>query len=282
MPKPAVFVGSSSEGLEFARAVRGLLSQDAEVTLWNEEFFGLGSTFIETLMNALPRFDFAILVLTPDELVSSREVEAFGPRDNVLFELGLFMGRLGRSRTFILHQASAKLKIPTDLSGVTTATYEWPREDKSHKSAVGAACDRIRQVIRDLGVSDAKTAKAISDISSRQDNQEHRLSKQQAEIRSLQVALQGIVTQYEFDKLVGLSKDEPFLCFYTEDLYAELKRLRAMGLVHRHEGVGLTAIRKDYKDSNQQFDLKRFFFITEHGREYLALRNELENEQTER
>ena len=62
MPKPSVFVGSSSEGLEFARAARGLLSQDAEVTLWNEGFFGLGSTFIETLINALPRFDFAILV----------------------------------------------------------------------------------------------------------------------------------------------------------------------------------------------------------------------------
>ena len=69
MNKPSVFIGSSSEGLEFARAVRSLLAQDAEITLWNEGFFGLGSTFIETLINALPRFDFAILVLTADDLV---------------------------------------------------------------------------------------------------------------------------------------------------------------------------------------------------------------------
>jgi len=94
---------------------------------------------------------------------------------------------------------------------------------------------------------------------SRQESQEQTLSKQQAEIRSLQVALQGIVTQYEFDKLVGLSTDAPFPCYYSDDLYAELKRLRAMSLVHHHDGVGLSIIRKEYKDSNQQFDLKRFF-----------------------
>jgi hypothetical protein len=156
MTKPSLFIGSSLEGLDFARAVRSLLSQDAEVTMWNEGFFGLGSTFIETLINALPRFDFAILVLTPDDLVNSREAKTFGPRDNVIFELGLFMGRLGRSRTFILHQADAKIKIPTDLSGMTTATYEWPRNDGNHKSAVGAACDNIREIIRVLGVIETK------------------------------------------------------------------------------------------------------------------------------
>jgi len=243
--------------------------------MWNEGLFDLGNTLIETLINALPRFDFAILVLTGDDLISSRDVDAFGPRDNVIFELGLFMGRLGRSRTFILHQSNARLKIPTDLSGVTTATYEWPREDQSYRSAVGAACDGIREVVRDLGQSESKTAKAITDIRSRQENQETKLSKHQADIRSLQVALQGILTQYEFEKLLGLSRDEPFLCYYSDDMLAELKRLRAMNLVHHYEGVGLTAIRDRYKNKNQQFDLKKFFYITEQGREYLNLRNSL-------
>ena len=41
-------------------------------------------------MNALPRFDFALLVLTADDPVHSRETEMFGPRDNVVFEIDLF------------------------------------------------------------------------------------------------------------------------------------------------------------------------------------------------
>lgn len=92
MAKPALFIGSSTEGLEFARALQSLLAQDAEVTLWNEGFFSLGNTFIETLVNSLPRFDFAVLVMTPDDLVNSRNIELLGPRDNILFELGLSWG----------------------------------------------------------------------------------------------------------------------------------------------------------------------------------------------
>lgn len=268
MNKPSVFIGSSSEGLEFARAVRSLLTQDAEITLWNEGLFGLGSTFIETLITSLSRFDFAILIFTPDDIIQSRDVETFSPRDNVIFELGLFMGFLGRSRTFVLHQSNAKVKIPSDLAGMVTATYEWPREDKSYKSAVGAACDSIRDVIRDLGIAESKVSKVVNNIQQRQERQE-------AEIRSLQITLQGIVTQYELEKLVGLSKQSPFLCYYSDDLIDEIKRLRAMNLVKNHEGVGLRVIMQDYKDKKLQFDLRQFFYLTEQGRDYLRVRREL-------
>jgi hypothetical protein len=138
--------------LEFARGVRDSLDQDAEVTLWNEGVFALGQTFVEGLTEALPRFDFAVLVLTPDDLVQSRSTEQFGPRDNVIFELGLFMGKLGRDRTFVLHQSGSDLKIPSDLLGVTTAQYSWPRKDKNYQSAVATPCDKIRRQIRLLGV----------------------------------------------------------------------------------------------------------------------------------
>ena len=103
----------------------------------------------------------------------------------------------------------------------------------------------------------------------------------QQQIRFLQVALHGIVTKYEYDKLVGLSSDHAFPCYYSDDLYAEMKRLRAMDLVRNYDGTGLSAIRRDYKDRNLQFDLRRFFFITDAGREYLALRREVQDEQGE-
>jgi hypothetical protein len=275
MTKPSLFVGSSSEGLDFARAVRAGLEGDAEVSLWNEGVFPLGQTFVEALLNALPRFDFAVLVLTPDDFLVSRTQETLAPRDNVLFELGLFMGRLGRSRTFVLHQADTGLKMPSDLAGLVTATYDWPRADRNHRAAVGVACDSIRQVIRDLGVIEAKTSRAIVDLRSRQQAQKQELDQQQAQIRSLRVALQGIVTTYEHDKLVGLHADKPFMCYYSDDLYQELKRLRAMGLIRHHEGTGLSAIRKEYRDRNAMFDLRKFFYITEGGIEYLTLREEM-------
>jgi hypothetical protein len=185
MGKPSMFVGSSSEGLDFARAIRVLLADAAEITLWNEGFFRPGNTFIDTLVNALPRFDFAALVLTGDDLIRSRELESFGPRDNVLFELGLFMGRLGRARTFLVHQSGVDIKIPSDLSGVTAAVYQWPREDMNYQAAVGAACDSLRAVIRDLGVADAKTAQVVNDLSARQQQQEKQLVEQRDAIRSL-------------------------------------------------------------------------------------------------
>jgi CAP12/Pycsar effector protein, TIR domain len=272
MAKPALFIGSSTEGLEFAKASRQALEDVAEITLWNEDFFEPGKTFIERLVEAAAQFDFALLVLTADDLVHSRSLEAFGPRDNVLFELGLFMGRLGRSRTFVLHQRRDDLKLPSDLDGMTTLSFEWPRGDNSHRAAVGSATDKMTRIVRNLGFAESRNALAISALSVRQERQEQTLARQQSEIRSLQVALQGIVTDYEHDKLAGLESDRPFLCYYSDDLYNEMKRLRAMGLVINHQGVGLSTIRRDYKDRGVQFDLKRFFFLTERGREYLDLR----------
>jgi len=75
-------------------------------------------------MDATSRFDFAILLLTPDDIVQSRSTELASPRDNVIFELGLFMGELGRDRTFILQQPGSGMKIPTDLAGVVTSNYD--------------------------------------------------------------------------------------------------------------------------------------------------------------
>ena len=267
MTKPSLFIGSSSEGLEFARAVRSLLAPDAEVTVWKEGFFGLGSTYIETLMNSLPRFDFAVLVFTPDDLVNSREVEAFGARDNVIFELGLFMGRLGRERTFILHEAGARLKIPTDLSGVTMATYEWPRADRNYRAAVGSACDSIREVIRDLGVSETKTAREISHIRSRQEEQAQ-------EIKLLRFFIANFIGTYELKHLEGLERGRPYPFDSVPWTFEEeLVRLRSFGLINHIEGKGIVAMQREGHG-----DLNDHFRITDLGKDYLKLRREMVGE----
>lgn len=162
MSRPAVFVGSSSEGLDVAREVAVHLERDAEVTVWNEGVFSLGTSFLEALMGALDRFDFAVVVLTPDDLTINRDAERFSARDNVLFELGLFMGRLGRSRTFIVFNADDGIRIPSDLAGIMAATYH-NRADGNLRAALGVPCTLVRTAMRDLGPYEGKGMRRLSE-----------------------------------------------------------------------------------------------------------------------
>ncbi len=151
MSRPSVFIGSSSEGLVIAQNIRAQLKHDAEITIWHEGLFGLGEGTLESLVKALDDFDFAILILTPDDVTESRNQISQSPRDNVLFECGLFIGRLGRYRTFIVYDADEKIKVPSDLAGITVATYRSKRRDNNLMAAVGEACDLIRSAISEQG-----------------------------------------------------------------------------------------------------------------------------------
>jgi predicted nucleotide-binding protein len=148
--RPSVFIGSSAEGLRIAKFIQVELDHACEVTIWSQGVFGLGDGTLEALVRAVGEFDFAILVLTPDDLVESRGAEKQAPRDNVLLELGLFLGALGRQRTFEVHDRTANLKLPSDLAGVTPATYE-PHASGNLRAALGAPCTLIEDVIRRLG-----------------------------------------------------------------------------------------------------------------------------------
>ncbi len=68
--KPKLFIGSSREGLEVVRAIEVQLEDDAELTVWKDGVFGLGRGTLESLVVALDEFDFAVLVLTPDDSCS--------------------------------------------------------------------------------------------------------------------------------------------------------------------------------------------------------------------
>src|SRR5437867_4058429 len=91
--KPRVFIGSSAEGENVARALGQLLSDIAFVHVWPEAF-KLGGLTLDTLNRELARSDYAVLVSTSDDRVRSRGTESAVPRDNVVFEAGLFMGRI--------------------------------------------------------------------------------------------------------------------------------------------------------------------------------------------
>jgi predicted nucleotide-binding protein len=123
MARPSVFVGSSSEGLKIASAIQILLDSSCEVELWTQGVFGLSQGTLESLLSAIYRFDFAIFVLTADDLTIVRNLGKNVARDNVIFELGIFMGSLGRDRTFMLYDRTNKPDLPSDLAGITATTF---------------------------------------------------------------------------------------------------------------------------------------------------------------
>jgi hypothetical protein len=160
--RPSVFVDSSTEGLKIAKALGVLLEHPCEVNIWSQGVSGLSQGTLESLVYALDRFDFAILVLTADDLVTSREVSSTAPRDNVLFELGLFMGGLGRDRTFIVYDRTANLKLPSDLAGVSAATFE-PHVSGNLENALSAAATRIEDRVVRLGLRDRERFRQLSE-----------------------------------------------------------------------------------------------------------------------
>jgi len=150
--KPRLFVGSSLESLEVGHAVQQNLWQDAEVTVWDQGVFKLSATGLESLLQTLDTHDFAAFVFSDDDLVTIRGEESRSVRDNVLLELGLFIGRLGRDRCFILMPDCAPdLRIPTDLLGATPGIYESKRTDGNLRAGVAPACQDVRAAIRQTG-----------------------------------------------------------------------------------------------------------------------------------
>jgi tetratricopeptide (TPR) repeat protein len=150
--KPRAFIGSSVEGLPIAYAVQQNLLHDAEITVWSQGVFDLSATTIESLDLALSGTDFGIFVFSKDDALLFRNEQVSVVRDNVLFEFGLFIGRIGRDRVFfIVPDDVNSVRIPTDLLGVTPGKYETNRTDGNMQSATGPVCHQIRTKIQTLG-----------------------------------------------------------------------------------------------------------------------------------
>ena len=122
--KPHVFVGSSTEQLRWSRAIQLELDNDAEVTVWPQGVFKPSRSEMSSLIAEARRCDFAIFVFGPDDIALMRSSQHAVVRDNVIFEIGLFIGRLGRERVFIVSQRNSDLKIPTDLLGIKSIQYK--------------------------------------------------------------------------------------------------------------------------------------------------------------
>lgn len=149
--KPKLFIGSSREAINYANGIHENLRHDAEVTVWNQGIFNLSQSNLESLLENLERMDFGIFVFAPDDVVQVRGEENTAARDNVVFELGLFVGRLGRERSFVfLPSKQGNFRLPTDLIGVAPGIYESDRTDANFVSATALPSNAVRNRIAQL------------------------------------------------------------------------------------------------------------------------------------
>jgi predicted nucleotide-binding protein len=124
MDKPRIFLGSSGKQAKLLQALTRGLEDVAHVEPWTTSF-NPGTTTLERLLELTREVDFAALVFAQDDWTSASpslatpppESGQASPRDNVVFEAGLFGGALGMRRIFILHASGSKL--PSDLLGLT-------------------------------------------------------------------------------------------------------------------------------------------------------------------
>jgi predicted nucleotide-binding protein len=147
--KITIFIVSSTEALEIARTIQDALSYDFNVVLWTDGVFRISCYPLESLEKQLDNSDFAIAIVQPDDNTESRGKSAATPRDNVIFELGLFIGRIGRQRSFLVEPRGEEVKLPSDLAGIITLPYKNPAENL--ESALAPVANRIRKIAKELG-----------------------------------------------------------------------------------------------------------------------------------
>lgn len=146
-----VFIISSVESLPIARAIQNAFSHDTFLTtVWTDGVFKIASYTLQSLEDQIDTSDFAIAIAHADDLTQSRGKDWPSPRDNVIFELGLFMGRLGRARAILMEPREQGVKLPSDLAGITTIPYRY--ESGVDVAAILApACNALRDYILRLG-----------------------------------------------------------------------------------------------------------------------------------
>lgn len=131
--KPRIFIGSSSEALDVAKRIKDFFSSDYECFLWTDDVFKNNESFLETLVKSASLFDFGFMVFSADDKGTIRNEHFETPRDNILFEYGLFLGRVGLDRAYII--AEETVRIPTDMLGITHTRYIVETDEQGEKKA---------------------------------------------------------------------------------------------------------------------------------------------------
>jgi hypothetical protein len=234
--RPLLFIGCSSESLEVAYGAQANLQDVADVVVWDQGIFGLSQNILDALLDRLDDSQFGLFIFAPDDLVKIRGTEMRATRDNVIFEVGLFIGRLGVKRTFIILPKNAPdLHLPADIMGRTAATYMPFDRPGLWQSALAPACRRIKAEIEAV------------------------LKRRAQQTASEQLS------HYEWRHLINLANGKVKAYVGRASLRSELRHLRDIGLVKSRPG-------KHIKDMamGRSLNLSEYIELTAVGSDLVA------------
>jgi Predicted nucleotide-binding protein containing TIR-like domain/Histidine-specific methyltransferase, SAM-dependent len=164
MTQPKLFIGSSGESHGLAVVLQSLLDRDLSAHVWSQGAFEVNRANLENLLAAAKDYDFACFVASPDDYTDSRGTRKASPRDNVVFEFGLFLGALGRDRVFFLYPRGVDLKLPTDLSGIAFLEYKVIDKDNPAKSVLAPAAQELLTITKKLGRQASSTQRRYQPV----------------------------------------------------------------------------------------------------------------------
>lgn len=146
-----VLIISSAEAIPVTRALQDQFAHDPFVIVpWHQGVFKVTFYTLTSLESELEQCDFAIAIAHTDDVTTSRGVDWPAPRDNVVFELGLAMGKLGLNRAILMEPRGEGVKLPSDMKGITTIPYVFDQK-RDTEARFAPACNELRKYIQQMG-----------------------------------------------------------------------------------------------------------------------------------
>jgi hypothetical protein len=134
--KPKVFIASSSHQSKVLEAIAADLEPVAVPLPWIEGQKQLGVNILDWVASQADECNFGVFIFGPDPRWKNQV------NGNVLFEYGVFVGRHGAKRCFIVN--SEDVKVPVDLEGITTARYSSGAFQRTGVRALTNAVNKIK------------------------------------------------------------------------------------------------------------------------------------------
>lgn len=164
VPNVRVFIGAPADDNGLAVALQRLLERTAAVHVWNQGTFEPNKGNLENLLEAIDSYDFACFLAPGIDKITKQGAEYIATRDNIIFEYGLFLGRLGPDRVFLIRPRDDDLTLPSDLTGVTHLDYKPLDADNPPNVVLAPAAQVVQEKIAEGGVRVNHTSRRYSPV----------------------------------------------------------------------------------------------------------------------